>query len=138
LINFGVVKKLWSYITCISLSLAILAVSSGFTLSRMVCLRSGHSLLLMGAQDDCCKHNRTPGAVISGRCCEVFNQDLSVGNFLAGMSKSALQQVYAIPVSPVFLPPSVIVFREVTPLAAGPSPPGASPDLLLHICKHSV
>jgi hypothetical protein len=132
------VKKALLYITAITLSLAVLAVSGGFTFSRMVCFKSGFSAYGLSLGDACCQEKFNGTTSISEKCCDIQDQEIAVGNFLGGFYKTEFQNVYAIPAFSIFLAQPFAYKPAYSVSAKGDAPPERAPDILLLIHKLSV
>ena len=85
-------KKAFRIFTSVFLSLTILLVSGGFTLSKMTCLETGYKITAFSKQSECCKVVASPFSNIQSKCCDIFNQDLQVGHFFSSFNKTDLKQ----------------------------------------------
>jgi hypothetical protein len=69
------------------LSLMILIGGSGISLAKMVCLKSGNSVIMMNTPDDCCAHEHEHAPVtIEEKCCDISNLNVDALHFLVSSS----------------------------------------------------
>jgi len=80
-------KRALEIITSVFLSLTILMVSGGFTLSKMTCVSNGHQVLALSKQGECCNNNSSPVTKVKSKCCAIFNQNVFVDNFTSSFHK---------------------------------------------------
>lgn len=73
--------KAHNKITSILLAVVFLISSLGFTVNKMVCIKSGKTKFSLTALTDCCKGKKTEGAVIKKKCCLITNSTFNLGNY---------------------------------------------------------
>ncbi|HEY0030090.1 MAG TPA: hypothetical protein VGC65_04985 [Bacteroidia bacterium] len=96
-------------IATVFLAVIFLFSSLGFTISSMVCLKSGKGKISLSALEDCCSKKQTvppaedqPGSVIKkGDCCAINNYTIKLTDFQAAQKTMAEQPAVF---SSLFLP----------------------------------
>lgn len=71
------VKKITSFF----LAILFLVSSLGFTINRMVCLKSGKVKVSLVHEKECCPSKRSELPVIKSKCCDIMNSYFNLGDF---------------------------------------------------------
>lgn len=67
-------------ITSVFLAVIFLASSLGFTVNKMVCLKSGKTKLSLLHVKDCCPEKKYAAPVIKSDCCDITNTFFNLGD----------------------------------------------------------
>lgn len=89
----------------VSILLGIMFMLSGgsFSLAKMVCLKSGNSVITVNTPDDCCAHEHEHAPVtIEERCCDISNLNVDALHFLVS-SSSHFEKAVTCAALPVYL-----------------------------------
>jgi hypothetical protein len=82
-------------ITSVFLALTFLVSSLGFTVNKMVCLKSGKTKLSLTRMKDCCPEKETALPVVKSDCCDITNTFFDLGD-LRVSQKTDIVQPFAI------------------------------------------
>ena len=68
-------------ITSVLLAVIFLVSSMGFTVNKMVCIKSGKTKISFTPLKDCCKEKKSGTPVLKNKCCDITNSSFNLGNF---------------------------------------------------------
>lgn len=68
-------------ITSVFLLVAFLLSSLGFTINKMVCLKSGKTKISLTHVKNCCPEKRSSVPTIKSNCCDLTNSSFSLDDF---------------------------------------------------------
>lgn len=132
-------KSVIKYCSGILLALITLSASGGFTLSRMICLESGHIQYAFSEQADCCDKENLPPVRFQKPCCDVSNQIISVDSYTLACSKVLKADINLIAIStPSFKAVETPANKIYSHYIATLPPPLSGIDFLLSIHKLTV
>ena len=77
-------------ITAVFLATVFLLSSLGFSVSKMVCLKSGKTKVSLANIHDCCKKTKSPLAVVKANCCDINTTSFNLGD-IQTLEKGSLQ-----------------------------------------------
>lgn len=111
----------------IVIGIMILLAGSGFSLAKMVCLKSGYTQISLNEPDDCCKHEHEHAPVtIEEKCCDISNISIEVFQYL----NSATQTVQKSFASAVFFSPNGLSVQSTSTVSTNQcSGPALPPDI---------
>jgi hypothetical protein len=82
-------------ITSVFLAVTFLVSSLGFTVNKMVCLKSGYTKLSLLHVKDCCPEKKSSIPVIKSDCCDITNTFFDLGD-LRLSQKTEIVQPFAV------------------------------------------
>ncbi len=68
-------------ITSVLLAVIFLVSSMGFTVNRMVCIKSGKTKISFTELKDCCKEKNSTTPIVKNKCCDITNSSFNLGSF---------------------------------------------------------
>lgn len=73
------------------LSTLILLSTGGFSLAKMICLKSGYTSISLNTPEDCCKdkEQHTPFS-IKAKCCDISTMNIDALHYLASTQQKAV------------------------------------------------
>lgn len=82
-------------ITSLFLAFSFLLSSLGFTVNKMVCLKSGESKVSLIALKDCCpgEEEEESGCFLSHSCCDITNTYFDLSDFSSASKVSVEEQI---------------------------------------------
>jgi len=87
------VKSFCKYLQVLFLSGLVLVTSSGYSMNRMDCFRSGKSKVFFGSVKKCCKPEKTQDCGIKRGCCKFTYSHFQTSRFLTSSDKKVNPQV---------------------------------------------
>jgi hypothetical protein len=73
--------KLVQKITSLFLAVIFVLSSLGFTINKMVCLKSGKSKVSLTHLKDCCPDKKSTIPVVKAQCCDIQNSSFKLTDF---------------------------------------------------------
>lgn len=73
--------KLFQKIASVFLAIVFLLSSLGFTLNKMVCLKSGKTKISLVNVKDCCPEKKSTTPIIKSKCCDLQNSSFKLKDF---------------------------------------------------------
>ena len=73
--------KLFQKITSLFLAVVFVLSSLGFTINKMVCLRSGKTKVSLTHLKDCCPEKKSTIPVVKAQCCDIQNSSFKLTDF---------------------------------------------------------
>lgn len=68
-------------IASVFLAVLFLVSSLGFTVNKMICLKSGKAKISFTKFNDCCKKNKSEIPVVKANCCALNNTSFTLGDY---------------------------------------------------------
>ena len=68
-------------ITSVLLAMIFLVSSMGFTVNKMVCIKSGKTKISFSALKDCCREKKSGTPVLKNKCCDITNSSFNLESF---------------------------------------------------------
>ncbi len=68
-------------ITSLFLAFVFLLASFGFTINKMICLKSGKTKISLVPIKDCCKKSKSGTPIIKAKCCDINATSFNLGDF---------------------------------------------------------
>ena len=73
--------KLVQKITSLFLAVVFVLSSLGFTINKMVCLKSGKTKVSLTHVKDCCPEKKSTVPVVKAQCCDIQNSSFKLTDF---------------------------------------------------------
>jgi hypothetical protein len=73
--------KLFQKITSLFLAVVFVLSSLGFTINKMVCLKSGKTKVSLTHVKDCCPEKKSTIPVVKAQCCDIQNSSFKLTDF---------------------------------------------------------
>lgn len=73
--------KLFQKITSLFLAVVFVLSSLGFTINKMVCLKSGKTKVSLTHVKDCCPEKKSTIPVVKSLCCDIQNSSFQLTDF---------------------------------------------------------
>ncbi len=67
--------------TALFLAMVFILSSLGFTINKMICLKSGKTKISLTQLKDCCPKKKSPESVIKTQCCHITNTSFHLTDF---------------------------------------------------------
>jgi hypothetical protein len=73
--------KLFQKITSLFLAVVFVLSSLGFTINKMVCLKTGKAKVALTHVKDCCPDKKSTIPVVKAQCCDIQNSSFKLTDF---------------------------------------------------------
>ncbi len=73
--------KIFQKITALFLATVFVLSSLGFTINKMVCLKSGKTKISLTHVKDCCPEKKSTTPVVKAQCCDIQNSSFKLTDF---------------------------------------------------------
>ncbi|MBN8696202.1 MAG: hypothetical protein J0L87_06705 [Bacteroidetes bacterium] len=124
--------KIFRKITALFLATVFVLSSLGFTINKMVCLKSGKTKISLTHVKDCCPEKKSSIPVVKAQCCDIQNSSFKLTDF-------SVAQKHELPCSQELISFSEYSFaavpsavQTVSVLSFADLPPPLSGKSLLH------
>lgn len=98
--------KILQKITALFLATVFVLSSLGFTINKMVCFKSGKTLLSLTHVKDCCPDKKSTIPVVKAQCCDIQNTSFKLTDY-------SVAQKHELPASQELISPSEYSFTFI-------------------------
>jgi hypothetical protein len=124
--------KVVQKISSVFLAMLFLVSSLGFTVNKMVCIKSGKTKLSLVQMKDCCPENSSSIPVIKSNCCDITNTSFNLGDFQFSTKQEISSQSYCLIPGYIYFPQQSICPEQSLVYSFADLPPPRSGRSLLN------